>query len=169
MPAKPRWLLAVPDAIAQLRALDRETITRPDMENLFAVSRARAWQLLRRFGATRTVNLLTIDRHALIAALEKVESGEGFQAEVQRQQGLYRTLRQARAGSIRVRITEPQNAGCATIKGLPDGVRLEPGRIEVQFEGAHQGIERLYALAKALMNDYDRFETLVAPKEGRQA
>ena len=42
MPATPRWLLAIPDAIRQLDALDREVLTRRDVEQLFGVSRARA-------------------------------------------------------------------------------------------------------------------------------
>ena len=44
MPAPPRWLLAVPDAIRQLEKLDRDLLTRRDVEQLFGVSRARAAQ-----------------------------------------------------------------------------------------------------------------------------
>ena len=47
MPAKPRWLLAVPDAVRQLERLDRDLLTRRDLERLFGVSRARAAQLMR--------------------------------------------------------------------------------------------------------------------------
>ena len=32
MPAKPRWLLAIPDAISQLKQLDRTLLTRRDVE-----------------------------------------------------------------------------------------------------------------------------------------
>ena len=41
MPAPPRWLLAVPDAIRQLDALDRDLLTRRDLERLFGVSKVR--------------------------------------------------------------------------------------------------------------------------------
>ncbi len=51
MPAPPRWLLAVPDAVRQLERLDRDLVTRRDLEKLFGVSRARAAQLMREFGA----------------------------------------------------------------------------------------------------------------------
>ena len=51
MPAPPRWLLAVPDAVRQLEKLDRDLVTRRDLERLFGVSRARAAQLMRTFGA----------------------------------------------------------------------------------------------------------------------
>ena len=51
VPASPRWLLAIPDAIHQLNALDRPLLTRRDLEALFGVSRARAATLMRAFGA----------------------------------------------------------------------------------------------------------------------
>ena len=51
MPATPRWLLAIPDAIRQLEALDRDLLTRRDVERLFGVSRARAATLMQTFGA----------------------------------------------------------------------------------------------------------------------
>ena len=54
MPAKPRWLLAIPDAIRQLEALDRDLLTRRDLERLFGVSKVRAAQLMPTFGAEPT-------------------------------------------------------------------------------------------------------------------
>ena len=41
MPAKPLWLLALPDAIRQLDTLDRDLLTRRDLERLFGVSKVR--------------------------------------------------------------------------------------------------------------------------------
>jgi hypothetical protein len=48
------------------------------------------------------------------------------------------------------------------LAGLPAGVTVELGRIEVQFTGAREAVARLFALAQALTNDYERFETLVS-------
>ena len=112
MPARPRWLLAIPDAIRQLDALDRELLTRRDIERLFGVSKVRAAQLMATFGAGRTGHILTLPRAARLA-------------------------------------------------GLPAGVSVEPGRIEVRFSGAKDAVGRLFALAQALTNDYERFEELV--------
>ena len=44
--SRPRWLLAIPDAIRQLEDLDRELLVRRDIEQVFGVSRARAAQLM---------------------------------------------------------------------------------------------------------------------------
>ena len=47
---KPRWLLAIPDAVKQLERLKRENLTRRDLEILFDVSRVTAAKLMKRFG-----------------------------------------------------------------------------------------------------------------------
>ena len=49
----------------------------------------------------------------------------------------------------------------ARLSGLPEGVSVEPGRIEVRFNGAQEAVGRLFALAQALTNDYEQFEALV--------
>ena len=69
MPAKPRWLLAIPDAIRQLEGLDRDLLTRRDVERLFGVSRARAATLMRTFGAELTGLSLTLPRAELLRQL----------------------------------------------------------------------------------------------------
>ena len=48
-----------------------------------------------------------------------------------------------------------------------DALTVEADRIEVRFGGAQEAVGRLYALAQALVNDYERFEALV--EEGEAA
>ena len=49
VPAKPRWLPAIPDAIKQVEKLDRDLLTRRDIERLFGVSEGA--QMMKSFGA----------------------------------------------------------------------------------------------------------------------
>ena len=72
-------------------------------------------------------------------------------------------LRQARLTGIRVAV--PREAREARLSGLPDGVSVEPGRIEVRFSGAQDAVGRLFALAQALTNDYEQFEALVEEED----
>ena len=82
MPARPQWLLAIPDAIRQLEALDRELLTRRDIEQLFGVSRARAAQLMHTFGADLTGYARTLPRTAAAAAAADVPvEGTEFRGE----------------------------------------------------------------------------------------
>ena len=73
VPARPRWLLALPDAIAQLDALDRPLLTRRDLESLFGVSRALAATLMRTFGAELTGSIRTLPRTTLLRQLRRLQ------------------------------------------------------------------------------------------------
>ncbi len=75
MPAKPRWLLAIPDAISQLEQLDRQLLTRRDIERLFGVGKVRAAALMKTFGAELVGNQRTLPRTKLLQQLKKHRGG----------------------------------------------------------------------------------------------
>ena len=95
MPAPSRWLLAVPDAIRQLEALDRDLLTRRDVERLFGVSRARAAQLMRTFGAELVGASRVLRRTALLRQLRTYRQRAAFRGEEERRTRLVAELRQA--------------------------------------------------------------------------
>ena len=163
VPATPRWLLAIPDAIRQLAALDRDLLTRRDIEQLFGVSRARAATLMQTFGAALTGHQRTLPRTQLLRQLRRHRTRAAFRGEATRRDRVVTAIRQARLTGIRVAV--PSAALEARLAGLPAGVSVEPGRIEVRFSGAQEAVGRLFALAQALTHDYDRFETLVGRGE----
>ena len=160
MPARPQWLLAIPDAIRQLEILDRELLTRRDIEQLFGVSRARAAQLMHTFGADLTGYARTLPRTRLLRLLRTYREGTEFHGEQARREHLMTELRKARLTGIRV--TVPAEALGGRLSGLPAGVVVERDRIEVRYAGAKEAVVKLVALAQALNNDYERFEALVA-------
>ena len=104
MPATPRWLLAIPDAIRQLAALDREVLTRRDIEQLFGVSRARAATLMQTFGAELTGNQRTLPRAQLLRQLRKHRARAAFRGEETRRDRVVTAIRQARLTGIRVAV-----------------------------------------------------------------
>ena len=159
MPPKPRWLLAIPDAISQLEHLDRTLLTRRDIERLFGVSTARAATLMQTFGAEMTGYQRTLPRTKLLRQLRKHRARSAFRGEEERRERLLTGLRKARLTGIRV--TLPAETLDAKLASLPEGVSVSRDRIEVRCNGAKEAVERLYALAYALVNDYERFEALV--------
>ena len=163
MPAPPRWLLAVPDAVRQLEKLDRDLLTRRDLERLLGVSRARAAQLMRTFGAELVGAARVLRRTEFLRQLRKYQARAAFRGEEQRRARLVSELRTARLTGIRVAV--PVEALEARLERLPEGVSVAPGRIEVRFAGAKEAVVRLFALAQALTNDYERFETIVGKGE----
>ena len=164
MPARPRWLLALPDAIAQLEALDRPLLTRRDLESLFGVSRARAATLMRAFGAEFTGSIRTLPRTKLLRQLRTLQKHATFRGEAARRDRVLTELRQARRTGIRVQV--PVDALHGRLARLPAGVSVRRDRIEVRFTSAHDAVAKLFALAQALTHDYDRFETLIERGEG---
>ena len=164
MPARPRWLLALPDAIAQLDALDRPLLTRRDLEALFGVSRARAATLMRTFGAEFTGSIRTLPRPALLRQLQRLQKDAPFRDEDARRDRVWTALRQARRIGIRVPV--PVDALHGQLASLPAGVSVSRDRIEVRITSAKDAVVKLFALAQALTNDYDRFETLIEGREG---
>ena len=87
MPAKPRWLLAIPDAISQLEHLDRTLLTRRYIDRLF--------------GAEMTGNQRTLLRTKLLQQLKKHRGRGAFRGEEERRARLVAELQKARLTGVR--------------------------------------------------------------------
>ena len=126
MPAPPRWLLAVPDAVRQLEKLDRDLLTRRDVERLFGVSRARAAQLMPMFGAELAGSSRVLRRAELLRQLKKMRGRAAFRIEEQRRARVVGELHQARLTGI-IRVAVPVASLEARLAGLPEGVTVAAG------------------------------------------
>ena len=159
MPPPVRWLLALPDGVDQLEKLDRDLITRRDLQGLLGVSRSRAAALMRVFGAELAGTILVLQRGSLLRTFQQAIADGSFTRELDRRDRFVQYLRQARTAAVRVPVVPSQAP--RRMDGLPPGVTVEPGRIEVRFEDPREALSALYSLAQALLADYDRFEDLV--------
>jgi hypothetical protein len=164
VPAKPRWYRNVPHILDELRKHPHPYVDRATLEFLLGVSRRRAQQIMAPCIIDRVgVNGLA-DRDALIARLQRIAEGdEGFY-EIERRRKvakLIEDLRRERVEKPQLLVEAPTSVVNQEIEDLPSGVRLEPGRITVEFDEPHQGLEKLLALAMAISNDFDRFERRV--------
>ncbi len=120
MPAKPRWLLSIRDAISQLEQLDRTLLTRRDVERLFGVSKAGAATLMQTFGAELIGNQRTLPRTKLLQQLKKHRGRAAFRVEEERRQRLVGELRKARLTGIRVKLpVESLGAKLASRQACP--------------------------------------------------
>ena len=133
------------------------------LERRCGVSKVRAVALMTAVGAGRTGHLLTLPRAARLRQLRRHRTRAAFRGEATRRARVVTAIRQARLTGIRVAV--PRAARAARLASQPEGVKVARDRIEVRFSGAQEAVARLYALAKVLSNDYDRFETLVGRGE----
>ena len=145
-------------------ALDRDLLTRRDVERLFGVSRARAAQLMWTFGAEFVGAARVLRRTELLRqAAEVPDAGRPSAARSSGARAWWPSS--ARRGSPEIRVAVPLEALEARLAGLPEGVTVEAGRVEVRFTGAKEAVGKLVALAQALTVDYERFETIVGKGE----
>ena len=73
MPAKPAWLLRIPEIVDELQALTVPVVDRAMCEQLFCVRRRRAITLMQELGACQSGRTLLIERMAMIQRLEALQ------------------------------------------------------------------------------------------------
>ena len=66
MPAKPEWLLRLPEIRAELEHLDVAIVDRAGIERIFGVRRRRAIELMHQFGGYQTGRTFLLDRVRLL-------------------------------------------------------------------------------------------------------
>ena len=171
MPAKPTWLLHIPDIIAQLEVFDIPVVDRAMVEHLFLLRRRRAIELLHRFGGYQAGRTFLIDRRLLIEHLRRIAEGEEFRNESQRKERLDGTLEQLRrmraAASVNIPITAEGMS--RKVAGLSPDVELQPGHLRIEFSGVEDLLSKLYELSQAAANDFDRFRAAAESLQQRRA
>jgi hypothetical protein len=164
VPAKPAWFSKINDVIREIEALPRPFVDRATVEFLFGVGRRRAQQIMAPCITDRIGTNGLADRNAFIALLRRLAGGEDGHYERQRQRKVAAVLAQLQKERMerpQLLVEAPVQVMTQGLENLPEGVRLEPGRITLTFDQAQEALEKLLALAMAVSNDFDRFERQV--------
>ena len=162
MPAKPQWLLRLPQIVEVLESMITPVLDRASVEQLFGVGRRRAIQLLHRFGGYQAGTAFLIDRHDLIAQLKVIRHGETFSREAKRRYRVLRELDEAsrlqKARAVKVQVSREE---IDRVRGLPDGVTVETGKLVVEFDGIEDLLRRLFKLSQSAARDFYAFEKAI--------
>jgi hypothetical protein len=164
VPAKPVWYSKINEVIQELESLPRPFVDRATVEFLLGVGRRRAQQILAPCIMDRVGANGLAERNACIVHLRRLAQGDDGYDERQRRLKVARVLAQLRRERLerpQLLVEAPVHVLTLELENLPEGVRLEPGRITVTFDQAPQALEKLLALAMAISNDFDRFERQV--------
>jgi hypothetical protein len=163
MPAKPEWLLRLPEICAELEHLEVPVVDRAGIERIFGLRRRRAIELMHQFGGYQTGLSFLLDRVRLLEALHSLESGEDYTAEKRRRERLGDVVEASREHLISTRVRIPVRAAAAraSLDRLAPGVLLMPGMLSIEFRHPIELLEKLYELAQAISHDFDKFEELV--------
>lgn len=163
MPAKPAWYRDLDRIIIQLEALSRPFVDRATVEFLLGVGRRRAQQIMAPCITDHVGTSGLVDRGALISYLKRMGSDDEVFYERNRRRkvaGLLDRLRKDRLERPQLLVEAPVWVMDQEIDSLPAGVRVESGRITIEFEHPQQALEKLLALAMAIGNDYEKFERM---------
>jgi hypothetical protein len=163
MPAKPEWLLRLPEIRAELDYLAVPIVDRAGIERIFGLKRRRAIELLHQFGGYQAGRTFLLDRARLLEALQSLESGEDYTAEKRRRERLGDVVEASREHLISTRVRIPVRAAAAraSLDRLAPGVLLMPGMLSIEFRHPVELLEKLYGLAQAISHDFEKFEELL--------
>lgn len=161
MPAKPSWYHQLDDIISQLEAFPAPLVDRSSVEKLFGVRRRRALQLMQNLGGYQIGRTCLVNRHEMIEALERVRGSEPYVYERRRKQRLEEAMEAARreARARKIRIAAP-SGNPEKPAGLPDGVTLGHGELRICYRSYEECLERLFALARTIADDFEGFQRL---------
>ena len=166
MPARPQWLLRVPDILAELSALEVPVVDRSIIESAFRVKRRRAIHLLGYFGGYQVGRTFLVERESLLRQLRQIAEGERFDFEKQRHEKLRETLDRVRRELKGTKVVIPVSEQTPQLSGLPTGVTLEKGRLVVKFSSVEELLGRLFGIAQAAAGDFASFEAAAATESG---
>jgi hypothetical protein len=155
----------LPDIVEKLRQVETPVVDRAGIEKVFGVGRRRALQLLHRFGGFQSAQSFLVERQELIQRLESVLTDEAFAFEQSRRRRLEEELNAARsqrvAATVRIPIVPVSPAGNGL--SIPRGLRLRPGRLEVDFNDGEELLGKLFAFSQAVAKDFEAFRDCVEP------
>ena len=163
MPAKPEWLLRLPEICAELEHLDVPIVDRASIERIFGLKRRRAIELMHQFVGYQAGRTFLLDRARLLEGLRSLESGEDYTAEKRRWERLRDVVEASREHLILTQVRIPVRAAAAraSLDRLAPGVLLMPGRLSIEFRHPVELLEKLYGLAQAISHDFEKFEELL--------
>ncbi|MCP5114430.1 MAG: hypothetical protein GY953_26670 [bacterium] len=162
-------MLRLPEILEELDALDVPVLDRGTIEKVFGLRRRRAIELMHSFDGYQAGRAFLVDRIQLIERLRGIHDSPEFTREQRRKQRLTETIeklrkyRQAAAVSLPV----PAEAFTQPAAELPAGVSLAPGELRVEFGSAEQLLGKLFELAQAAANDYQRFQQVIERPSGQ--
>src|SRR5450631_1204499 len=162
MPAKPEWLLRLPEIRAELEHLDVPVVDRAGVERIFGLKRRRAIELLHQFGGYQAGRTFLLDRVRLLEALRSLESREDYTTEKRRER-LQDAVEASREHLILTRVRIPVRAAAVrpSLNRLAPGVLLLPGVLTIEFRHPSELLEKLYGLAQAIGHDFEQFAGLL--------
>jgi hypothetical protein len=162
MPSKPSWFRRLRKITATVEATDSPFFDREALERVFGLKRRQAINLAHELGGYSVGKALLVPRETLVAFLAATGEGQAYQVEEHRRRRVREAVDEARRDLDARRVTfKVPVVASRTIKDLPAGVLVGPGRLEVTGANANDLLQKLFALSRAIASDFRTFEGIV--------
>ena len=170
MPAKPRWWRHIPEIRWMLAEARLPVIDRAAVQRLFGLERRQAIALLHRLGGFQAGRTFLISREQLIVQLDALAATGEYQQEAARRERVAAAIEgiERRRQTEAARILVSREVFDSRIQNLEPGVRLGPGKLEIEFAGPEDLLRKLFGLAQAVAHDYAGFEQAAGGGGGRE-
>jgi hypothetical protein len=168
MPAKPGWYANLDNILATLEAIPRPYIDRATVERLLGIGRRQAQKVMAPCVEEWIGSSGLAERHALMSHLRRLAAGDHAGYERRRRHKVAALLQQLHDSWTRqppLIVEAPTSVVNQKFNDLA-GIRLEPGRITIEFDQPREALERLLALAMAIGNDMESFDRLTTQLPG---
>jgi hypothetical protein len=161
----PDWYSRLDTILQTLAESPLETLGRREMQILFACSERDSLRLLNQFGAVKQKDALRIAPVRLRTQLEDLRDSPAFQRYRQRggQVAAQMSAAQLAAQARFRRIAGSVKGVPRKLAELPEGITLEPGRLEVRFQLEEDLWHLLDQLADIAAQDEQAFRQRAEP------
>jgi hypothetical protein len=131
------------------------------IQDLLGVKARRAQQITASCVSRIVGTSALIDRESFIRELKRIQTGEAASYEQKRRQRVARVIQELSCAPV-LKVEAPATVVNQVFENLPSGVDLAQGRITIRFADPKEALEKLLALAMAVGNDCERFESMIS-------
>ena len=152
MPDNPTYIHKLEEILAEARSPKPiPFFRRLDIQALFGLQKRQAVNLMHRIGAVRVSRELALEQSELVHWLEQMLADPSVAAEWRRREKVIDRIvdLKAEAAARAIKIVLPDRKPSVD---LPVGVSLQRGVLTVSFDNEQQLLERLFLLARVLVN-----------------
>lgn len=157
------WLERVPEIRRSVADSVRSHYTRRELEALFQVQQGAASRLLEIVPTLKVNGSYLAEREGLLAFLDRISETDDVTTLMRRLKA------EKRAPSRRsVRTMVRRDTAPVSLAGMPDTLKLERGRMEINFETIEELVQTLYVLARILDDDLEEVARLYEPEKSNE-
>jgi hypothetical protein len=161
----PSWIQKIPRMLQALEETNTVWLDRYAIEKLFGLGKTASVELLKRMGASRTGNALSISKDNLATRLRLAKRDPSLKWEVERRGLIAERIQEIETQRKRksvVRLAAPLPD--LRVSSLPGTVEVSAGRLTIRCASFEDLMRQLVLVAQAADTDFEELRSRIEPK-----